>query len=79
MQLKDIIDNKEIEEITSILEELEDEELAVGLLREFNEKSRALGLLLMNRDPDLEHDEWKKQCDQALLETKAIIKTIREL
>ncbi len=55
-----MIDNSEIEEVMEILESLEDETLAVSLLQEFNEKTKALGQLVMNMDKSLEHDEWKE-------------------
>jgi hypothetical protein len=60
-----MIDNKEIQRILDKLENLEDEVLAVELLREFNRASSDLGKLLLNQDAKLGHDEWKKCCDKA--------------
>ncbi len=74
-----VLDNSEVEEITEILENLEDEELAVKLLKDFNSKTRALGLLLLNKDKKLSHDEWKKECDQAKAELDQFLAHIRSL
>ncbi len=74
-----MIDNSEIEEVMEILESLEDETLAVSLLQEFNEKTKALGQLVMNMDKSLEHDEWKENCDQAKKDVEEIIKKIKDL
>ncbi len=74
-----MIDNSEIERILNKLENLEDEEMAVKLLGEFNRTSSELGKLLLNRDPDLNHGEWKDRCDDARERLEAIIKRIDEL
>lgn len=74
-----MIDNSEIERILSKLENLEDEELAVKLLAEFNRTSSELGKLLVNRDPKLNHGEWKELCDNAKERLEAVIKRIDEL
>lgn len=73
-----MIDNSEIERILEILENLENEELAVSLLKEFNLASSELGRLLLNLDGTLTHDEWKRRCDHAKLELENIIKKINE-
>lgn len=62
-----------------ILEELEDEQLAVQLLKELNDKTRALGVVLMNMDSSLSHEEWKKECDQAKKEVDLLVKKIKSL
>lgn len=74
-----MIDNSEIERILNILENLEDEELAVKLLREFNRTSSELGKLLLNQDPSLSHAEWKDRCDDAQERLDAIVKKINAL
>lgn len=74
-----MIDNSEIEKILGILENLEDEELAVKLLGEFNRTSSELGKLLLNQDPALSHAEWKDRCDDAQERLDAIVKRIYEL
>ena len=48
-----MIDNKEIQRILDKLENLEDEVLAVELLKEFNRSSSDLGKLLLNLDTKL--------------------------
>lgn len=71
-----MIDNSDIERILEKLENLEDEELAVSLLKEFNRSSSELGRLLLNLDNSLTHAEWKNRCDQAKLALDEIIKKI---
>ena len=61
------------------LEELEDEEMAVALLKEFNDKTSRFGLLMRNLDPDLEHDEWKRECDMAQQEVDIVVAKIMAL
>lgn len=72
-----MFDNSEINVLIEKLEAMEDEALAASLLSEFNAKSRALGLLLMNRDPALSHDEWKRKCDEAQKEVDLVVNKIR--
>lgn len=74
-----MLDTKEMDEILSILEEHPDQDLAVLLLREFNDKTRELGLLLMNRDPSINHAEWKTKCDKTQDEVNQIVKRIKSL
>ena len=74
-----MLDNQEINNILEILENLEDEELAVELLREFNLASKALGKLLLNLDKSLPHEEWKKQCDDAQKRVDAVVSRIHDL
>jgi hypothetical protein len=66
-----MIENNEIERILEKLENLEDEALAVLLLKEFNQASSALGKLLLNQ-------EWKQLCDDARLRLEAVIKKIEQ-
>lgn len=72
-----MFDNSELEELLDKLENIEDEAAAAALLREFNEKSKVLGHLLMNTDKSLSHDEWKKMCDQAKQDVDAVLEKIR--
>lgn len=72
-----MIDNYEIEEIMDILENYENEELAVQYLREFNEKTSYLGKLLMNLDKSLSNEEWKALCDKAKKDVDAVVQKIR--
>ena len=71
-----MIENNEIERILEKLENLEDEVLAVELLREFNRASSELGKLLLNLDNSLTHDEWKNLCDKAQASLDQIVKKI---
>lgn len=62
--------------ITEKLENISDEALAVSLLMEFNEKTRAHHKLIQNTDPDLIHETWKKKCDKAKVELELVINKI---
>jgi len=74
-----MLDNQDINTILEKLENLEDEELAVELLREFNATSKILGKLLLNLDKSLPHEEWKKQCDEAQKNVDAVVSRIHDL
>lgn len=74
-----IIDNLEIEELTSKLEEAEDQVAAVALLKEFNEATKEHGTLVLNLDKSLENEEWKKRCDDAQKRVEEVVKKIRSL
>lgn len=74
-----MLDNQEINEILEKLENLEDEELAVELLKEFNSASKILGKLLLNLDKSLGHDEWKRQCDEAQSRLDRVVSRIHDL
>ena len=74
-----MLDNQEINNILEILENLEDEELAVELLKEFNSASKDLGKLLLNLDKNLAHDEWKGQCDKAQKRLDDVVARIHNL
>jgi hypothetical protein len=69
--------NEELEEIMLILEEMEDEQLSIELLKQFSESSAHYGRLMLNLDESLSHAEWKKRTDQALLDLKSIIARIK--
>jgi hypothetical protein len=71
-----MLDNQEINRLLEILENSEDEVLAVKLLQEFNGASKRLGKLLLNLDKSLPHDEWKKQCDVVQNELDLIVERI---
>jgi hypothetical protein len=74
-----MLDNQDINTILEKLENLEDEELAVELLKEFNSASKDLGKLLLNLDKSLPHEEWKKQCDEAQSRVSAVVSRIHDL
>lgn len=71
--------NDELEAIIEKLEVLEDEELAVQLLKELNALSSQHGKLILNRDPSLSHDEWKKSCDEVSEKLDQLIEKISKL
>jgi vacuolar-type H+-ATPase subunit H len=75
----DMIDNTEIENVLTKLEEIDDEVLAVELLKEFNDSTRELGRLLLNQDDSLNHEEWKTICDKAKNRVDTILKKINSL
>ncbi len=74
-----MLDTTELTMVMEKLEGLEDEALAVKLLSEFNEKTSRLGLLLRNLDPNLDHNEWKRDCDKAAKEVTEITNRILNL
>lgn len=74
-----MLDNQEINELLEILENHDDEELAVELLKEFNRATKHLGKLVLNLDKSLSHDEWKKQCDAAQAELDIVVERIKSL
>ena len=69
-------DTAKIDEVLAALEEMEDEKLAVELLKEFNEKSADLKTLLLNKDPNLDHNIWKMECDLANRDLGRVIEKI---
>jgi hypothetical protein len=74
-----MIDNKEINRILEILENLEDEEQAVILLREFNVACSNLGKLLLNTDNSISNEEWKELCKEAQKILDSVVKKIENL
>ncbi len=72
------LDTSETNEIMEILESLENETLAVELLKEFNDKTAMLGKLLLNLDKSLEHEAWKAKCDEAKIEVEKVVQKIKE-
>ena len=75
--MNELIDNTEINEVMEILENLEDEALAVELLKEFNSKTKELGQLLLNKDDSLDHAVWKTECDDLKKEVDNLISKIK--
>ncbi len=73
-----MIDNTELDSIMAILEKMDDELLSVQLLKEFNEKTSALGKLLINYDGNLKDEEWKSHCDQAKKDVDEIVWRINQ-
>ncbi len=77
--MKELIDNSEMMAVMSKLEELEDEVLAVELLKEFNDRTKALGAIVMNQDEGIPHEEWKVKCDDARDAVEEIVVKIMSL
>lgn len=73
------IDTTNLDEVMHKLENLEDEQLAVVKLQEFNNATKKLHELLMNLNKDLSHGEWKTACDDAKREVDAIVDEIKSL
>jgi len=73
------LDNSELEHLMDILEELDDQKMAAGLLKEFNELSKTHSKLLFNQDSSLDHEEWKKKCDSSKLKLDNLINKIMSL
>ena len=74
-----MLDNQEINELFEILENHDDEELAVELLKEFNLATKKLGKLVLNLDKTLPHEQWKKDCDQAQQDLDQVVTRIKSL
>lgn len=77
--MNELIDNTELNEVMNILENLEDEVLAVALLKEFNRATKELGLLVVNKDQNLSHAEWKDKCDKAQQAVNSVVSEIKDL
>lgn len=73
------LDNTEVNEILEKLERMKNESLAVDLLREFNEATKEHGTILLNKNPNLDHEKWKNRCDKAQERVSKIIKKIRDI
>ncbi len=74
-----MISNDEWDQLLVILEECEDEVLAVQYLKELNDLSKEQKTLLLNLDKNLQNDEWKKKCDEVDLKIQKLIKNIKML
>ncbi|MDC0253632.1 hypothetical protein OAK75_01950 [Bacteriovoracales bacterium] len=72
------VENVELDEIMEKLERIEDEQMAVVLLKEFNDKSKELGKLIVNKESELPHEEWEKLCQKAKKDVDEVIKKIKE-
>lgn len=70
------IDNSETFQVLEKLENLEDQELAVKLLKQLNDKTAELGRFVVNRDPELDHGSWKLKCDQLQNDVDTLIADI---
>lgn len=70
------IDNTETLQVLEKLENLEDQELAIKLLKQLNDKTSELGKFIVNRDPELDHGTWKIKCDQLQNEVDMLIADI---
>jgi hypothetical protein len=77
--MDNLIDNSHMQEILDKLENLEDEKLATDLLREFNDKTKTLGKLIMNLDKNLSSAEWKEQCSDAKAAVDEVLQKIKDL
>ena len=73
-----MIDNQEYQELTLILEELEDEQLAVQLLRELSLASSELGKKVLNLDEKLSHEQWEKDCNRLKDQLNEIVAKIKK-
>ena len=72
------VENVELDEIMEKLEKIEDEQLAVVLLKQFNDKTKELGKLIVNKESDLSHEEWERLCEKAKKDVDEVIKKIKE-
>jgi hypothetical protein len=74
-----MFDNSEHLLLLEILENLEDEQLGVQLLKELNDSSSALGKKITNLDESLENDVWKQECDELKKKLDAVVKKIKDM
>ena len=74
-----MIDTGEMDRVITKLETLDDEELAVQLFKELNDRTRALSDLVMNRDESLEHEVQKQKCDEAKEKVDELLEKIDRL
>lgn len=77
--MEDLIDNSEMERVLEKLESLEDETLAVQYLAKFNEATKNLGTLIMNRDESLSHEQWEAKCSESKSELDELLVEIEKL
>ena len=75
--MNNLTDNREITEILDILEQMEDEVTATELLKEFNNATKVHGELILNRNPELTHEDWKRECSRSLIKVNKIIEKIK--
>ncbi len=76
MNFDKLLDTSDMDRVMEVLENLDDEELSVELLKKFNDSTRKLGELLMNKDPSLNHAHWKVQCDDARVAVEKVVSEI---
>jgi len=74
-----VLDNSELESVMEKLENLEDEVLAVSLLKEFNDASSEYGKLIINHSEELSHEQWKDECDKAKIRLDDILEKINNI
>jgi len=74
-----LIDNSEMEQVLEKLESLQDETLAVEYLGRFNQATKKLGSLIMNRDESISHEAWEEKCKIAKKELDDLLKIIDNL
>lgn len=74
-----MLDNSELESVMEKLENLEDEVLAVSLLKEFNDASSGYGKLIINHSEELSHEQWKDECDKAKVRLDDILEKINNI
>ena len=77
--MDELLKNEEIQKVLDKLENLEDEQLATELLREFSERTKVLGQLIMNVDKNLTNDEWTSRCDDAKKLVDEVLQKIKDL
>ena len=76
--MQDLIKNDEINDILDVLEKMEDEVMAVSLLKEFNDKTKKLGKLITNKEENVGHAEWKVRCDDLKKEIDDLVLNIKK-
>ncbi|EQC49181.1 hypothetical protein M899_0742 [Bacteriovorax sp. BSW11_IV] len=78
-KIETYVENNDLNEIMLILEELDDEKLAVELLKEFNDKTKVHGQLILDMNSNLDNEEWKVKCDKARQDVEAVVQRIKSL
>jgi hypothetical protein len=72
-----MIDNNEMNDILEILENMADEIKSASLLKEFNDRTKKLGVLILNKEQSLSHEQWKQACDKAQALVDDIVESIK--
>lgn len=71
-----MFDMNELNRLTEKLENMQDQQLAIKYLSSFSQTKSSFDQLVANRDTDLSHDEWKKQCDKLQRQLNLLVEQI---
>ncbi|MGB0455007.1 MAG: hypothetical protein ACPGJV_14955 [Bacteriovoracaceae bacterium] len=72
------LDTSLLAEVMEKLENMDDQELAVKFLKEFNDKTAEHGKLILNQDEKLSNDEWQELCLKSKKKVDELVRKILE-